>query len=127
MGISRRQVSYRLEGFPACLLEPVLLELPHAAEELVIRFAVFLGGVFQCSELNRAQVVGGLLQPVFGHGCLGASYGVLEELVADGAVEGMAHDWLTVVAIDFHAVKPLESGSEWNGIFGRSARESDSS
>lgn len=56
-------------------------------------FAVLLGGVFQC----------GLLYPMVGH----VVYCILEQPVADGAVEGVAYNGPPVVLVRFHVVEVL--------------------
>ena len=124
--------SSSLDGLAAGLLKPVLPERADTAEELVICLAVLLRSVLDRCQLDGAEIVRHLLQPVVRHRGLAALDDALRENETYRLVERLLHDVLTVVVIDLHLVEPLEelqmveqevrdvalhAGGELSGVF----------
>lgn len=90
------------------LLQVVLLETPERAEEPLVGLRTLLGLIFQRGELQRADQVRCLSEPVV----FGASFpvhdGVSRKRIFDRVMKGFGDDVLPVVVVDLHLVETLQ-------------------
>lgn len=94
--------------FLAKFLQPVFLQGDVIAEEAPFAAALFVPLVSNCRQLNAADIVGHLKEPVGFGRCVFVDNCVFGKRLFKGGMYGVSYDLLAIVVIDFDAVVLLE-------------------
>lgn len=89
------------------LLQVVLLEAAERAEESVVGFGVFFGFELKRGELERADQIRCLGEPVVFRAAVLVHDGIGCQCVLDRVVQRLGDDVLPVVVVDLHLVETL--------------------
>lgn len=96
------------KSLPAKFLQPVFLQGNVIAEEASFAAALFVPLVSNCRQLNAADIVGHLKEPVGFGRCVFVDNCVFGKRFFKGGMYGVSYNLLAIVVIDFDAVVLLE-------------------
>lgn len=117
------------KSFLAKFLQPVSLQGDVIAEEAPFAASLFVPLVSNRCQLNAADIVGHLKEPVGFGRCVFIDNCVFRKRLFKGGMYGVSYDFLAVVVIDFDAVVLLEEPKivleEQLQVLSHSARKAD--